>query len=206
MKIEKIYLSKNIILLKFASQRDLASTFLRFQEYFESPKFRGKIFTLNEYKKWYAKQKGAFTYYSDWNGFNIPSNIFKPFYSGKFDPLSVKERKLLNLLAKEKGRFYIIALSKDRKMDRSIIKHEIAHALYYLNKDYMLKIMKLLSKYNLRKIQKELHEKDGYSEEVINDELHAWILASSHKLKSTVPMSLKLALNMLFQRYNKVKF
>lgn len=69
----------HIFHVNFSSQEELASTFLRFQEHFESPSFKGKIFSLDDYKRWYIKHSpngqktGEFTYYSDWSGFNIPS-------------------------------------------------------------------------------------------------------------------------------------
>jgi hypothetical protein len=94
MNIKHKILPYNIHLLVFDNQYDLASTFLRFQEHYESPEFAGKVFTLDEYKNWYinhsprASKDGVFTYYEDWNGFNIPSKILKPFYGGKFSPLS----------------------------------------------------------------------------------------------------------------------
>jgi len=113
---------------------------------------------------------------------------------------------LLNLLSLDKSRFYLIAISKEQDFDKSIIKHELAHALYYLKKEYRLKVNNLLEKYNPEKLKEELRKKNGYSEQVINDELHAWILASSHKLKNKVSGKLKLSLGKLFNKYNRVKF
>ncbi len=37
-----------IFLLSFPTQEYLAKTFLRFQEHYESPEFRGKIFSLEK--------------------------------------------------------------------------------------------------------------------------------------------------------------
>lgn len=62
---------KDVFHLNYLTQEQLASTFLRFQEHYESPEFRGKIFTLDEYKEWYMTnspnsiKKGIFTYYED---------------------------------------------------------------------------------------------------------------------------------------------
>lgn len=39
-------ISPKIILMLFPSVRQVAKTMLRFAEHYESPKFRGKIFTL----------------------------------------------------------------------------------------------------------------------------------------------------------------
>lgn len=77
---------ENILEVHFDDPHDCAATFLRFQEHYESPEFRGKIFTLEEYQRWYiahsprGQTTGAFTYEEDWTGFNIPSEILDPFY------------------------------------------------------------------------------------------------------------------------------
>ena len=50
-------------------------TFLRVQEYYESPNpdFRGKHFNIWDYIEWYSREKkDVFTYAFDWGGFNIP--------------------------------------------------------------------------------------------------------------------------------------
>jgi len=120
-KIIKKSVTQKIFLLIFKKQEMLASTFLRFQEYYESPKFKGRIFRLEEYKKWYIKnspqgqQTGKFTYYSDWNGFNIPSVVLKPFYEGKFNPLSQSEKELLKMFQNKKEKFYIIGIHREKK-------------------------------------------------------------------------------------------
>ncbi len=60
---------------------------------------------------WYAKRYGNFTYYEDWAGFNVPSTAMQPFYEGKFDPLSEKERQLLQLFEGTLSeRFYVIGV------------------------------------------------------------------------------------------------
>jgi len=48
LQVKKKRLLKDIFLLHFKSQHQMASTFLRFQEHYESPKFAGDIFTLKE--------------------------------------------------------------------------------------------------------------------------------------------------------------
>jgi hypothetical protein len=99
MQIDHQILVDRIHLLTFDNQIDLTSTFLRFQEHYESPFFKGKYFTLDEFKEWYiktspnGKKSGKFTYYTDWGGFNIPSYILKPFYNGAFNPLSENEKQ-----------------------------------------------------------------------------------------------------------------
>lgn len=192
MKIKCERLTQNIYHLIFPSQWQLAKTFLRFQEHFESPKFRGKIFSLNEFKKWYiensseGKKTGKFTYYRDWNGFNIPSKILLPFYRGKFNPLSVEEQSLLRLFRNQKRKkFYIIATFKNSGIP--LLKHEAAHGLFYTNSKYKKEVTKILNRID-KKVKKQITNYlsrygGGYHPKVWADEIHAHIIENLNYLK-----------------------
>ena len=108
--IIKHKVADGIYLLRFKTQYELTSTFLRVQEHYELPQFHGRIFTLEQYMDWYVAENGAFTYFQDWSGFNVPSTAFQPFYEGKFDPLTRKEKRLLGLFRNLQGRFYVIGI------------------------------------------------------------------------------------------------
>ena len=84
VKIKFSEIIPNIFWFNFDTQEECAKTFCRFEEYYESPFWQGKIFTLDEYKEWYIKTYGQWSYYTDWSGFNIPDYAFKPFFDGKF--------------------------------------------------------------------------------------------------------------------------
>jgi hypothetical protein len=191
-------------------------TFLRFQEHYESPRFRGKIFSLDEFKKWYVKNSkkgkssGMFTYCSDWGGFNIPSYVLKPFYEGRFDPLSKKEKNMLDIFRNKTGKFYIIGTFGRTAESKKTLKHEVAHGLFYTNPDYkkgVLKILNTLGKSALKKVHAHLGSKTGYHESVFTDETHAYILTGMKKLvkKKVVSPddinSVNERLNALFDRY-----
>ncbi len=218
MKLKYKELTKNIYWGIFESKRQLAKTFLRFQEYFESPKFKGKIFNFHEFKKWYVtnsplgKKTGKFTYYTDWDGFNIPSKILEPFYKGKFNPLSKEEKTLLGLFKdKRNKKFYIIATYK--KSGKHTLQHEIAHGLFYTNSKYKKEVIKVLKKCN-PKIKEEIIDKylskygGGYHPSVWIDETHAHIVANLGFLKRQGINSNKLLkinkdLNKIFNKYSK---
>ncbi len=200
MGIKKVKITDKIFLLIFENQHEIASTFLRFQEHYESPKFRGKSFSLGEFKAWYSSLKGDFTYYTDWNGFNIPSYILKPFYEGQFDPISDEEKEILNLFRDVGDDFYVIGIHKDMKNVSSFLKHEIAHGLFYTDSQYKDRVMEILSEFNLDEIKDELRSKGGYHEEVLDDEVHAYSLGSVGKLKSKVPEELH---KRLLENYQK---
>lgn len=174
--------------------RDLAATFLRFQEHYESPEFRGKIFTLEEYKRWYiahsprGQATGEFTYAEDWEGFNIPSEILEPFYEGKFDPLSEREKTFLKLFEERRKKlFYIIGTSGEA--DIRTRKHEIAHGLFYTQPEYrkeVLSILNGLSSETRGKIQELVIRSDEYHPSVFNDETHAYLLSDLDEVREAV--------------------
>ena len=211
LKIQKIQITKKIILLIFENQIELTSTFLRFQEHYESPKFHNKIFSLKQYKTWYKKEKRkkTFTYYTDWNGFNIPSYILKPFYTNKFKSITPTEKQILNLFKKETKKpdhqFYIIAIHKKTRFKKSILKHEIAHALYYTNQNYKKEIQKQLNKYKLTKLQNKLMKMGGYHKKVIEDETHAYSLDYSLGFKLKIPIFLHFKLKKIYTKYLKLE-
>ncbi len=172
MEFKVLRPQKNIIHLKFKLKRDLTRTMLRFQEHFESPKFRGKVFSLEQFKTWYASTTDSkkFTYYSDWSGFNFPSKILKPFYEGKFDPLTPEEKTILDLLREEGDMFYVIATFKSED-----VKHETAHAKFFVDAKYRKEVKRVIGTIDTKPIFKILKEM-GYDKSVWIDEVHAYLL------------------------------
>jgi hypothetical protein len=166
-------LADGIYLVRFDSQYALASTFLRIQEHYESSRFRGRVFSLEDYMDWYAGRFGAFTYYQDWSGFNVPSTALAPFYSGRFDPLLGKEQQLLRLLANVNRPFYVIGL-----FDEHDLMHELAHALFFLRPAYRRHVRAALREHDTTAIARRLASM-GYHRSVLEDEVHAYVLAGS---------------------------
>jgi hypothetical protein len=203
MKINKRAVAKNIFLLEFETQNELASTFLRFQEHYESPEFKGKIFTLDEYKEWYTGVRGSFSYYTDWSGFNIPSYVFSPFLEGKFDPLTPEENYLLSLFEDLDHPYYIIGIHDDSEKMKKTINHEIAHGLFYTNPEYKERVLKILAKYNLDNFKNWLRSLGGYHESVLDDEVHAYTLFGSDKLTFEISNEMKDELNENFSLFYK---
>lgn len=81
-KLKEIY--PKVFLVTMDNSYDLAMTFCRVQEFYESPykEIRGKYFTMAEFQRLYTMRRGSdcFTYPSDWAGFNIPSQILLDCY------------------------------------------------------------------------------------------------------------------------------
>lgn len=200
-------LADKIHLIIFDTQEDITSTFLRFQEHYESPEFKGKFFSLEEYKTWYiknspkGKKTGKFTYYSDWNGFNIPSYILEPFYSGKFSPLSSQENEFLELFKDKQSPFYIIGIHKSIKKLGALLEHEIAHGLFYTDNNYKSEVLKILSKFDIEPIKAWLRSNAGYHEQVLEDECHAYSIASVKELETVIPKDLTRSLKEIYEKY-----
>lgn len=169
---------------------DRAMLFCRYQEYYESPnkKFRGKYFSWEEYMRFYKDfwKKDTFTYPIDWSGYNIPSNIL----DGGVDAFykETEYDKVMNDIYfyceidsqnKNKGTrcdWYLIgASSKDTKT----MDHEIAHGLYFTNKEYKMRMLyqlSLIPKKIMDKIDKKLI-KMGYANDrkILDDEAQAFL-------------------------------
>jgi hypothetical protein len=161
--------------LAFLGQEDLALSFLRFQEHYESPRFRGQAFSLDEFKAWYAAENGSFSYVDDWSGFNIPSSMFDPFKRDDFDPLSDREKALMSSFDDESEPFYIIGANDGS----DALEHEICHALFYVDPEYRAAAEKIISD-NLDQLAHIFLEVAdmGYHESVHVDEVHAYVSAN----------------------------
>ncbi len=169
---------------------DRAMLFCRYQEFYESPykQFRGKPFTWMEYMRFYKNswKKNVFTYPEDWVGYNIPSTILEKsidtFYKEtEYDVIMNNIFFYCSLDSQNKNNgtrhnWYLIgASSKDsRTMD-----HEIAHGLYFTNKEYKKEVNKLIK--NIKpshydKLKKKLI-KMGYVDDkkIIDDEIQAFM-------------------------------
>jgi hypothetical protein len=196
--------------LEYPSQKELTLAFCRFQEYYESPEFRNKIFTWDEYATWYQTHysRKSFTYYRDWSGFNIPSKVLKPFYNKTFKGITKQEQQILKLFKDmQNKRFYIIGTYKRgiKKDLEATLKHEVGHALYYVSNKYRKNVNdlidRLLSQTAFDKISKDL-EKMGYHPSVFKDEIHAYTLANLDELTQKGFASTRL--NQLSKGINKV--
>jgi len=190
----------NSILVSADSKKELAETMMRFQEYYESPVWQGKIFTIGQFLNWYSMQYGGKTYSSDWSGFNFPSYVLKPFKEGLFDPLTSNEKKLLDFFKYRNDKFYIIGANDD-----SVLKHELCHALYYTNENYRRDIDQLIekSKNKVKHIIKYILDM-GYSKSVIYDEVQAYVLDGDYLKEKdiNIPGDFLLKVKNIYKKYS----
>ena len=169
---------------------DRAMLFCRYQEFYESPykRFRGKSFTWMEYMRFYkdAWKKRVFTYPEDWAGYNIPSNIIQRANhifnkDTEYDEIMNNIYFYCAIDSQNKNNnarcdWYLIGASSK---DLRTVDHEIAHGLYFTNKDYkkeVTKIIKSIKPSHYNKLKKKLI-KMGYVDDkkIIDDEIQAFM-------------------------------
>ena len=185
-EIREIY--PNIIQLTYEKRYDLCMSFLRLQEYYESPEFKGRFFELEEYMDWWQKNtgRGEFNYPNCWSGFNLPGPIVNEWidkFGFKIDSrdgwedwarwlnlrsgIRLKEQCLLDAVLKkvkyDLGRLskcYVIGVSKDDGAESrsKVIAHEVAHAFYTLYPDYKKNCQKLIDEIRNSQGGKKLYE------------------------------------------------
>ena len=169
---------------------DRAMLFCRYQEFYESPykKFRNKPFTWMQYMKHYkdAWKKRVFTYPDDWSGYNIPGNVVEKandvFYKQtEYDHVMNDIYFYCAIDSQNKNDgircdWYLIGASSK---DKGTLNHEIAHGLYFTNKEYKKKVTELIN--NIKPIHYEKLKKKlikmGYVDDkkIIDDEIHAFM-------------------------------
>lgn len=174
--LRKSEVLERVFLVECDRRDELASTFLRFQEHYESPRFRGSVFTREQFVAWHVAERGAFTYGQDWSGFNVPSWALEPFYQGLFDPLEERELRLLELFRGESEPYYVIGVVGDgTAVDRWTLEHELAHGLFATSAAYRRAVRACLQGEDIAALERELLSKD-YCPQVLQDEVHAYLL------------------------------
>jgi hypothetical protein len=175
---------KNIFLLQFSNDYDMCMFFLRYQEYYESPspKYRGKSFKILDFMRWYSLKfgSGAFTYPTDWSGFNIPGDIIMKVNSLGIPDRNDYDMQMLGVYqhcVKKTGstNFYIIGVADDTTSISSALPHEIAHGFFYVYPEYkkqMTKLVKVMAP-ELRETMNKYLLKVGYTPQVFVDETQA---------------------------------
>lgn len=180
-----------IFLVEADTQFEITSMFIRIQEFYESPypNIYRSIFTLDQFMDTYVteRQSEKFTYFEDWAGFNIPGEIFREFfnlYIGNTH-LSKKElflyQNLLHQIYKNKP-FYVIGTYNYSEKEL-VIKHELAHAFWYLFHEYKQKMEKYINEIDpkiINRLTRKLYRL-GYARNQIKDEIHAYLCTENEQ-------------------------
>lgn len=159
--------------------------FLRYQEFYESDSetFRGKGFKWKDFVDYYKKktEQEIFTYHEDWSGYNIPCDTIESCMT------VIPDLNFFDLIMfcivdtiKEKvgsDKFYLIGIDQSTGEDPSLIYHEMAHALWFVDPTYKAKmesIIRGMNKTTLSKLMKLIGGM-GYGQNVVPDEVQAYM-------------------------------
>jgi len=169
----------NVLFLEFSNRKDLTTTMFRVQEYYESnnKKIRNKIFTTEDFIEEYTDARGNIDYFSFWEGFNVPGNIINNFFkSFELTKREINFKKTIEKFLDRKKDYYVIATDGDN----TTLKHELAHALYYLNEEYREKVQKIIKSIPASEHKKLINNlnKLQYNDSVHIDEIQAYLATS----------------------------
>ena len=207
---EAMEIAPKVHFLRFPNQPETTKSFMRMQEHYESPEFRGKVFSTTEFRKWYKKNYGknidwkyglktkVFSYDEDWGGFNFPSYALDAFYKGSFTHLTEREKRILNFFEPMRGHPFYVISSFRRELDetasessklnakwRELItdRHEITHAFYSMVPEYKLKVDTILAEapQEVKKSMRDYLIQNMYAEAVIDDEINAYLTSEWYK-------------------------
>lgn len=208
-----------IYAVKVSDPYERAMLFMRVQEFYESQfdGIQGHHFEMFQFMEIYRKwaKKGYFSYPEDWVGFNVPGEIaeactkhvLKASNRLLSTPYDFIMKEIIDTIREENGgeKYYIIGVNKFKSQ---LMDHEVSHGLYYVDGDYKKSCLDLISEtLTNRKYQtlKKIIMKMGYSEEVIDDEIQAYlstgIYPQMEKIKGIKDISKKFKKN--FKKFRK---
>lgn len=158
----------------------LGMAMFRVQEFYESKhdSIRGQVFSFETAMDMYAKPSGVFDYADQWSAFNVPGEVVDSFFVKYHGMLTEKEqflRSLINTYRMESTRYYLIGTVNGAHP--GYLKHELAHAAFYLDPAYrktMTDLVKRIPARDRARMGKSLTD-EGYSVSVHVDELQAYL-------------------------------
>jgi hypothetical protein len=173
----------SVFLCAMKDPYDLAMTFCRVQEYYESPykEIRGKVFSIAEYQRLYTHERGekSFTYPTDWFGFNVPSIAIESLYSQSIPDLNLYDNVILKIHNQDvpaitNYKYYLIGATENAW---GTVRHEVCHGLYYTDSSYRETVDELVDSISASQEQKmtKFLKDMGYCQEVIKDEIQAYL-------------------------------
>lgn len=171
--------------LRFDDQHEMCMTFLRYQEFYESPRYVGRKFTLAEFMSWYVKDQnkdGSFSYPRDWGGFNLPVDIIAQVRNlGIDDPNHYDSLMhfVWRAITAECDGAYLIGVTQGAQLDR----HEATHAMFHIDDAYRSKVMGVLQSQRNADLVGKLQVilmKSGYAEVTSLDEVNAYVTTGDH--------------------------
>ena len=196
---------------------DLAMTFCRVQEFYESPykNIRNKYFTLVEFMDTYTKNRDcpSFTYPADWVGYNIPSKIIEKLYYSKTN--HIEDENIYDEMIKNMDSFIVNDQGKDTKYyligsvsgDEVTLAHETVHAFYNLNSAYRKAVNFIIDndlKASTLKALSNTLSNLGYTSHVFKDEINAYLCTNDDVISFGLSMAQKINFNKVRNKLNSL--
>ncbi len=187
VKGQVLEVKTNIYAAVIPNGYDRAMLFCKYQEFYESPfeNIKGKIFSMEEFMKIYTERDNSdtFNYPNHWAGFNVPSHIlteasetFLSYYTNDYDLIMKNIIYFCNNNSGPETPWYLIGIDKK---DSDFASHEMAHAYYYVNSYYKLKMNELVEQIEPKDFQylKSQLIDCGYCDEkeLVYDEIQAYM-------------------------------
>jgi hypothetical protein len=205
-----------VLVLEFKKTIPMALMFMRLQEYTEGIKpMRDNILTEGDSILAYYKKRKKIWYKAGWAGFNLRGDTLHNIWLNHraFTTWNKLEEELWELTKPYREsygtKFYVISYVKGEK---STLKHEWHHAMYYLNSVYRFQVDKVLNKRKHKKAKKYLTKlgyglKGDVGQYIFLDEIQAY--HSEHDKPTTKALGLNKKeikqLDTLSKRYCKWK-
>lgn len=167
--------------LRFDDSHEMCMTFLRYQEFYESPRYVGRKFTLAEFISWYVKcqsKDGTFSYPQDWGGFNIPVRIIQEVNDLGIDDQNHYDEfmwAISRMISTQCDDAYLIGVEKSGKLD----VHEMTHAMFHIDTDYRNKVLATLNLFQYVDLVGPLRNvliNNGYADVTSLDEVNAYLV------------------------------
>jgi len=175
----------NVYVITFDKRYELCMSLLRIQEFYESPKYKSKYFTLEEFVDYWSDEfgNGLFDYPAKWNGFNFLGQTLLdwlflfPYQNGSYRS---REREVIDRLIKR--------IAKDNGIRWPAKRHHPDYwgCLSYEDLEKCLKNVYIIA----------VNNEDGGKTQAVNHELaHAvYTLHPSYK-KSCTKLLIKMGHN-----------
>jgi hypothetical protein len=171
------------ILFRFNTVPDLTRAFFRMAEYYEGSLYKGSTpnnIDMADFLDNFVDRKGEVDYFQFWDGFNVTDKSFKA-WTAKTEKLAQAEKLVVDVVKQhmKQKRFSIVAVAGN---NADTDRHELFHALYYLNKDYQTQVNQLVTEFqkdpDYKIMSKILNSKLDYKKNT-DEEIAAYLTAGT---------------------------
>ena len=214
-KIKLFEIYPNIFAVVIKDDKLRARVFMRYQEFYESDSdtFRGKGFKWKDYVKFYKQKtkKDYFSYHEDWSGYNLPCDSIESCIA-KIPDINFYDLIMFSIIDTIRDKvgdkdFYLIGIDQNDNNNSDLILHELAHGLWYSDKSYKQRQMSniLSLDENTRDYLAKKVSDMGYGENVINDEIQAYLSTGIDSSMSRIKgiKQSQIAFKSVFDDYSK---